>query len=94
MKMVGALLKQLKISCEDTSPLISESMDHRISLGKKLRIKIHLAICGACQCYKTQLDIIKALARKMGNEDSALNKEVSLRPELKDKIKHSLKTNS
>jgi len=92
MQKIRGILKQLKVSCEDISPLISESMDHRVALEKRLRIKFHLLICGACQCYKTQMDIIKNLAKKIGSEDIELKKGSALRPETKEKIKQSLKS--
>lgn len=78
------------MTCKDTSPLISESMDGHISFGKRLRLKIHLTICKACQCYKNQLEIIKNLAKKIGSEDFSSKKNQTLRPEVKEKIKQSL----
>ena len=80
-----------KITCKDTTPLISELMDHKLPLGKRLRLKFHLGICGVCNLYKKQLEIIRALARKLGGEDAPTQKEAVLSENAKSKIKNSLK---
>ncbi len=79
------------ITCKDTTPLISELMDHKGSLGKRLRVRFHLGVCGVCNLYKKQLEIIQALARKLGGEDAPAQKEAVLSDQAKNKIKEALK---
>ena len=54
-KLMNFILGWLNLTCKDTSPLISEMMDHRVSFIKRLKIRIHLALCGVCLYYKGQL---------------------------------------
>ncbi len=86
------IMKFFKLSCEDTSPLISESMDHTLSFPNRLRLKIHLFICGMCQCYQKQLRTIQELARCLGKEDNEVQSHIKLSPERKEQIRNSLKT--
>ena len=81
------IFKILKITCEDTSALMSEMMDHDLPLIKRWRAKIHLAICGFCRYYKTQLETIRELARKLGREETKVPEDVALSPETRRKLK-------
>lgn len=80
-----------KITCRDTTPLISELMDHKLSLRKRLRVRFHLGVCGVCGLYQKQLEIIQALARKLGSEAAPIQKEAVLSEQAKSKIKDALK---
>ncbi len=88
------IIRKLHLTCEDTSPLISELMDHNLPLGKRIRLKFHLAMCKVCHFYQKQLEIIQALARKLGGDDAPTQKEAVLSEQAKNKIKDSLKQSS
>ncbi len=90
-KIKAWLARKLRVTCEDTTPLISELMDHDLPLTKRLRLKTHLAMCGVCNFYKAQLEVIRALSRKLGGEDAPTQKEAALSDQAKTKIKDSLK---
>jgi hypothetical protein len=90
-KVMNPAMQWLRITCRDTSPIISEMMDHRVSFLQYLSVKIHLAICMSCQYYKTQLETVNLLANELGNEDSPGNTEVRLSSEAKTKIIKALK---
>lgn len=85
---------KLRVTCRDTTPLISELMDHRLPLGKRMRLKFHLALCDMCRFYQKQLKIIQALARKLGQEEAPSQKETVLSEQTKIKIKDILKQSS
>jgi hypothetical protein len=86
-KMMILLSGWLNLTCKDTSPLISEMMDHRVSFIKRLKIKIHLSLCEVCLYYKKQLEIIRNLSKNLGREDFPANKDENLPEEAKQKIK-------
>jgi hypothetical protein len=86
-KLMNFILGWLNLTCKDTSPLISEMMDHRVSFIKRLKIRIHLALCGVCLYYKGQLETISALSKNLGREDFPVKKDATLPQESKDKIK-------
>jgi hypothetical protein len=88
------MIRKLHLTCEDTNPLISELMDHNLPLGKRMRLKFHLAMCQVCRFYQKQLEIIRALSRKMRGEDVPTQQEKFLSEHAKTKIKDSLKQTS
>jgi hypothetical protein len=69
-------------------------MDHNLPLGKRLRLRFHLGICGVCRFYQNQLEVIRALARKLGGDDAPTQKDAALSEQAKNKIKDSLKQSS
>ncbi len=88
---MGLMTHWFGATCKDTTPLISEMMDHTLPLGKRLRVRFHLAICDVCCFYKKQLETVRALARKLGRDEDPTQKEAVLSEEAKNKIKDSLK---
>jgi hypothetical protein len=64
--------------CADTSKLISESMDHRISGFKQFKVNFHLALCEFCCRYKEQLETMRRITSGLKEDepdvdDSQLN---------------------
>jgi geranylgeranyl pyrophosphate synthase len=86
--------RKLRITCKDTTPLISELMDHDLPLGKRMRLKFHLAMCKACCFHQKQLEVIRTLARKLGGEEASTQQKAVLSEQAKVKIKDSLKQSS
>ena len=91
---MGKLSQWLKITCEDTSPLVSEAMDHDLPLSKRLRVWIHLAICKMCKNCEAQMKTLRALAYSLGEEDSKLNSYRGLSLEAKEKMKQAMKASN
>lgn len=83
--------KWFKLTCEDTSLLISEKMDHRLPLRKRWRAGLHLVICAACREYQNQLRTLRSLARCLGNADGPTDPSLKLSPEARERLKQSLK---
>ncbi len=91
--MMNILLGWFHLTCHDTSPLISEMMDHKVSFFKRLKIKIHLAMCGVCLYYKEQLELIRDLSKNLGREDFPVNANETLSQESKQKIEKMIRAN-
>lgn len=85
------LMSIFKMTCKDVYPLISEEMDRPLSFGAKIRLKLHLAICGLCVLYKKQLETLRNLAQSLGKEDSKAIETAALKPETKVKIQKFIK---
>ncbi|VAX33098.1 hypothetical protein MNBD_NITROSPINAE05-128 [hydrothermal vent metagenome] len=79
-----------KLTCQDTSPLISEMMDHKVSVIKRLKLKIHLSVCKVCLYYKDQLELIRDLSQNLGREDFPANKGEVLPEKSRQKIKQMI----
>jgi hypothetical protein len=55
------------ITCQDAARLISEEKDHPLSLGQKLGLKMHLAMCALCRGYRKNLDMLSLIAARAGD---------------------------
>lgn len=84
--MFKGMMKTIKMSCEDIYPLISEKRDHPLPFFSRMRLKIHLAICGICEAYNDQLGILCNIAKALGKDESTVLEETSMNPETKEKI--------
>ena len=89
--MFKGMMKIFKMSCEDVYPLISESRDHTLPLCSRLRLKMHLAICGLCETYQKQLEILCRIARSLGKDESKALAETDMSPKVKEKIQKWIK---
>ncbi len=85
-------MQSMHITCRDTSPVISEMLDHPVSSAKYWRARIHLAMCGVCRYYKAQLEILTRATRELASEDSPATMDISLSPESKAQLKKVLKS--
>ncbi len=50
-------------NCKEMAFLLSEGLDHRLPLIKRLLLKIHLMMCKACKNYKRQMFALRILSR-------------------------------
>jgi hypothetical protein len=56
------LLRKLP-TCKDTSAIMSQSLDRRLTLRERVTMKLHLWVCIWCVWYLEQLHIMRAAAR-------------------------------
>ena len=91
-KLMNPLMQLMHITCKDTSPVISEMLDQPVSSAKYWRARIHLAMCGVCRYYKTQLEVLTRVTHELADEDSLAKMDVSLSPESKAQLKKVLKS--
>jgi len=85
--MFDGMMKALKMRCKDIYPLISESQDHPLPLCERTRLKMHLAICGLCEIYNKQLDVICKMAKSLGKDEAKILEDTNMKPEVKERIK-------
>jgi len=92
VRFMTKMTQWLRATCQDTSSIISESLDHPLPLSKWWRLKFHLALCVVCRYYLDQLKTLQNLARRLGKEDNNLKDQAGLRPEFKEKLKQSVRS--
>lgn len=81
------LEKLFKMTCRDTSPLISERMDHALPFSKRWRVAAHLTLCKACRYYETQLWLLRRLVKKSDETREETNRQTALSAAAKRKLK-------
>jgi anti-sigma factor RsiW len=60
------------LSCKEVCYIVSESLDGRLPLHKRIKVRLHLAMCKACQRMVRQMELLQAAVRRYGaTEDKA-----------------------
>jgi len=54
-------------NCQHVAQLVSESMDHKLSPGRRLGMRFHLLMCRHCFRYKKQLYLIRRLISRQSS---------------------------
>jgi predicted anti-sigma-YlaC factor YlaD len=62
----------MNISCKEASRLVSQSHDRELSLGERVRLRVHLAICRGCRAFSAQLAFLRRAVRRLGDEHTSL----------------------
>jgi len=85
---VNKMAHHIMYNCKQTSRMVSDSMDMRLPLHQRIRIKLHLYMCKLCNNNYKQLRIIKQLTQfKANNRDQGSCK---LSTDASDRIKKKL----
>ncbi|EUJ11403.1 hypothetical protein Meth11DRAFT_2246 [Methylophilaceae bacterium 11] len=64
------------LNCKQTSQLVSQSLDRRLSLRERIAVRLHLLICKYCKRFSQQLLAIRIGLQRMTKsmeEDTHLN---------------------
>lgn len=62
------------ISCYQATKLISEQLDHPLSLGDKARLVLHMLNCWRCKLFENQILMIGTSIRKLADEARAFKR--------------------
>jgi len=60
----------MMLSCKEASRLVSEGLDRRLPLGRRVALRVHLAICDGCTNFKKQMDFLRRAVRQLGSKAS------------------------
>jgi hypothetical protein len=78
--------------CKTVTPLFSYTLDRKLSLIERLRVKLHLYTCGACLNYVSNLKFMHDLFRAEREDCENEKIHVSLSAESRERIKNALKS--
>ncbi len=53
------MINHWMFKCSEVTKLISKSMDQELTIGQKIGVRIHLALCRYCSRYKKHLELIR-----------------------------------
>lgn len=60
----------VKLTCKEASRLISNGLDTRLTLAQRTSLRLHLALCDACNKVKMQFEFMRrALSAYSRSED-------------------------
>jgi Putative zinc-finger len=83
------LIVRVMPSCRDVSELVSRAMDERLSLRKRLSIRLHLSMCSLCRRYEKQLRLLRQATQHYADPEEN-EVEASLSPEAKARLEKAL----
>ncbi len=75
-------------SCKKITRMISESMDRKLPLYKRMGIRFHLMMCALCRRYQQQLLFIRSVLRRNGGTDETSDQ--SLPADARERIEKKL----
>lgn len=55
--------KRLMPTCREVHRLLSEGMDRRLAPGERVRVRLHLFVCGACGRFARQMALLRRALR-------------------------------
>lgn len=76
-------------TCKETSQLISESLDRKLSLRERASIKLHTMRCDLCSRYSEQLRFLKNTCTETDVEQST--PQTRLDEDARERIRSRLK---
>lgn len=78
------------LSCKETSLLVSESFDRRLSWRERIALRMHLLVCGACRTFANQMAFLRTAARRFGRGADA-PESLRLSPGARERIARRLR---
>jgi len=54
----------MMLSCKETTVMISQSLDRKLTLHERINVKLHLLICDACRKMVKQMKLIRVLSQR------------------------------
>ena len=74
------------ITCEEASRLISESLDRKLPMGRRIALRIHLLMCKLCPRFLQQMLFLKEASdhyKEEIEEDSSYSLSINAREKIK-----------
>jgi len=78
-------------NCKEVSMMVSESMDRKIPLHRRILMTAHLFMCRYCNRYKKQLLILRNAAGLEDIREEDLGRSPSLSKETREQIKRAMR---
>jgi hypothetical protein len=84
----------MMLSCRDTTRLASESLEHPLTWWQRMKIAMHMMMCGPCRRARRLMQFLRDAFRRLSKDDSEnLLTEQALAPEVRERIKEALRKN-
>ena len=55
----------MNISCKEASRLMSQAQDRELSLGERVSLQFHLALCRGCRAVNAQFQFLRRAVRAL-----------------------------
>ena len=79
------------MDCRQSSQIISESLDRKLTLRERFALKFHLFICNACKHFNQQLITLRLTFKKL-NADIENDTNIQMPSETKKRLLKSIES--
>ena len=55
----------MKLSCKEVTRLVSQGLDRRLPLGRRLALRVHFAICDGCTNFRKQMQFLRQALQEL-----------------------------
>jgi hypothetical protein len=59
----------MRITCKEASRLMSMGLDRELGFADRLALRLHLAVCGACNVLKSQFEFMRRALSSYSRSD-------------------------
>ena len=80
----------MMISCRQAAELASRVLDRRLSLGERLRLRLHLALCRSCARYQSQLRFLRRAMTRLARRPAESQPGPRLPEDARERIRRRL----
>lgn len=80
------------LNCREVSKLVSESLDHKLPVWKRVNLWMHLGMCRLCWAFRKDLNHLHKETRQLADqiEPDAIEPDVKLSAESSERMKRLL----
>jgi hypothetical protein len=57
----------MMLTCKEATRLVSQGLDRRLPFGRRVALRVHLAICDGCTHFSKQMDFLRRAVRQLGS---------------------------
>lgn len=54
----------MMMKCKDATHLMSEALDRPLGRAERMRLGLHLLLCGGCRAFRQQMDFLRLATRR------------------------------
>ncbi len=58
----------LTLACEESTRLVSESLDRDLPWGERWAVRLHAVCCRSCSGYRKQIELLREALRRYGSD--------------------------
>ena len=88
MRMLAALKLILTLSCEESTRIVSDSLDRDNSLVERWAVRLHTLGCWSCRRFRRQMEFLRRAMRSRDKLDaSAILADEGLSSAARDRIR-------
>ena len=83
----------MMLSCKEVSIKVSESLDRKLPLRERMKVKLHLLMCEGCQRMVRQMALLRAASRRFASAEVLPDtSQETLSHEARQRILHGLQS--